>query len=185
MKGQFLILHMSWLIRNVRLMQKLPHCKQIMNFHVALCLWIVRILRLFLFNLPWYLTFSTINWQICYIWKTDVHSCWLYWNFISGGRWMLSKYSNRINFHENLEKMEKAVSRKGQTKLFLLELNTKIKEMWTTGYNGVERGANNIDTRVKILKWENPGKKSIQLNSVQRSMKRWAATLFHSRCSLK
>ena len=42
---------------------------------------------------------------------------------------MLSKYPNRINFHENLEKMEKAASRKGQTKLFLLELNTKIKEM--------------------------------------------------------
>ena len=63
-KGQFLIHPMSCLIRNVRLMQKSHHCKQLIHCHVALCLWIVRTLILFLFSLPWYLKFSISYWQI-------------------------------------------------------------------------------------------------------------------------
>ena len=51
---------------------------------------------------------------------------------------MFSKHPNRINFPKISAKVEKAASRKGQTKLFLLEVNTKIKEMQTTGYNDVE-----------------------------------------------
>ena len=51
---------------------------------------------------------------------------------------MLSKYSKRINFPKISGKVEKDASRKGQVKLLLLGVYTKIKEMRTFGYNDVE-----------------------------------------------
>lgn len=42
---------------------------------------------------------------------------------------MLPKYSERMNFPTISAKVEKAASKKGQVKLLLLEVYTKIKEM--------------------------------------------------------
>ena len=65
---------------------------------------------------------------------------------------MLSTHSSRINFAKISAKVEKAASKKGQIKLLLLEVYTKIKEMRTTGYN-------NIDTRKNVQR-RKPRKKT-------------------------
>ena len=47
---------------------------------------------------------------------------------------MLPKHLNKINFLSILAKVEKAASRKGQMKLLLLDVYTKIKKMQITGF---------------------------------------------------
>ena len=78
---------------------------------------------------------------------------------------MLSKHLNRINFPKISAKVEKAGPRKGQMKLLLSEVYTKIKKMRTTDYNDIETNANNTDTRVKLFKLENQQK--TQFSSTQ------------------
>ena len=73
--------------------------------------------------------------KCCSIWKSDGYSCWLYWNIISGGRWILSKYLNTITFPKISAKVEKAASRKGQMKNVLIwkknQFNwTHFNETW-------------------------------------------------------
>ena len=109
--------------------------------------------------------------KFCSIWKTYGHSCWLYWNVRSGGRWMHSKYLNRINFPNISAKVEKAASRKGQMKLLLLEVYAKWGKCEPLVTMMLKPGANNIDIRVKMFKGKNLEKNQIQLNSVQWNMK--------------